>query len=120
MNVQSYADGIVSVTRKVPVTASTQYHFYARITSNTTGTVKLRISWYTSADALISNSDSATAGLTSDWEEYDLAATAPANAAKAQVSVVSPAGQTFTYVLDTLNFMRCNNPNMVGGCRNTY
>jgi len=120
MNVQSYADGIVSVARKLPVTASTPYHFYARITTNTSGNVKLRISWYTSTDALISNSDSTTVGLTSAWEEYDLRATAPANAAKAQVSVISPAGQTFSYVLDTLNFMQCNNPNTADGCRNTY
>jgi hypothetical protein len=117
MNVQSHADGFVSVTRRPSVTAGSTYRFFARITTNTSGNVKMRISWYNASNSLISNSDSGTIGLTSGWEEYDLTATAPSGAARAQLTVVSPSGQNFAYILDTLNFNLCNNPNLAGGCR---
>jgi hypothetical protein len=120
MNVQSYAEGVVSVTRRPAVTAGSAYKFYVRLTTGTTGNVKLRISWFNSANALLSTTDSAVFALSSAWDEYDVRGVAPAGAAKAQVGVVSPAGQTFSYVMDTLNLMNCNNPKLADGCRRTY
>jgi hypothetical protein len=120
MNVQSYAEGLVSVTRKPAVTAGSAYKFYARLTTATSGNVKLRISWLNASNAVVGTTDSAVFALNGNWDEYDVRGTAPAGATKASVGVVSPAGQTFTYVLDTLQLMNCNNPRLADGCRNAY
>ncbi|MET8145555.1 hypothetical protein ABZU32_35080 [Sphaerisporangium sp. NPDC005288] len=117
MNVQSYAEGAVSVTRKPAVTAGQRYKFFARLTTGTSGNVKLRLSWYNSSSGLISTSDSSTYSLTSGWQEYAVSAIAPTGAATVQLSVVSPAGQTFAYLLDSLQLNRCDNGRTTDGCR---
>ncbi|GAA3422565.1 hypothetical protein [Streptosporangium vulgare] len=117
MNVQSYADGVVSVTRKPAVTAGQTYKFFAKMTTATSGNVKLRLSWYDSSNALISTSDGPTTALTSTWTEYRHRATAPTGATGVQISVVSPAGQTFVYQLDALQLNHCNNGKTTDGCR---
>jgi hypothetical protein len=120
MNVQSYAEGVVSVTRRPTVTAGSAYKFFARISTATSGNVKLRISWFNSSNTLLSSTTSPVFAVNGWWDEYDVRAVAPAGAAKAQVSVVSPAGQTFAYVLDTLQLQKCDNPKTADGCRNSY
>ena len=118
MNVQSHAEGKVSVTRKPAVTAGTRYKLFARMTTATSGTVNLRLSWYNSSNTLLSNSDSALIALDANWPERSFSAVAPAGATSVQVSVVSPAGQTFAYALDSLQLNYCNNTgNTVDGCR---
>ncbi|GII81123.1 hypothetical protein Sru01_61050 [Sphaerisporangium rufum] len=117
MNVQSYADGVVSITRKPAVTAGQTYKFFAKMTTATSGNVKLRLSWYNSSNTLISSSDSAVNALTTGWAEYRHKATAPTGATSVQLSVVSPAGQTFTYQLDALQLNHCNNGKTTDGCR---
>ncbi|WP_213453250.1 hypothetical protein [Rhizomonospora bruguierae] len=118
MNVQSHAEGSVSVTRRPAVTAGTRYKFFTRLTADTSGTVKLRMSWFTSSNALISTSDGALITLDNTWPERSLTAVAPAGAVSVQLSVVSPAGQTFAYILDTQQFNYCNNTgNTSDGCR---
>ncbi|WP_204287206.1 hypothetical protein [Microbispora amethystogenes] len=117
MNVQSWSEGVLSLTRKPAVTAGQRYKFFARVTTATSGNVKLRLSWYNSSNALISNSDSSTYALNSNWQEYSVSAVAPSGAATAQLSVVSPSGQTFAYVLDSLQLNHCNNGKTTDGCR---
>ncbi|MEW9528635.1 hypothetical protein [Microbispora sp. NPDC049125] len=117
MNVQSYAEGLVSVTRRPPVTAGQRYKFFARLTTGTSGDVKLRLSWYNSSGSPISNSDSSTYSLSSGWNEYAVSAIAPAGAATVQLSVASPIGQTFAYLLDSLQLNQCNNGKTADGCR---
>ncbi|MEV0389508.1 hypothetical protein [Nonomuraea sp. NPDC050643] len=117
MNVQAHAEGLVSVSRRPPVTAGQRYKFFARLTTGTSGTVKLRLSWYNGSNTLISASDSAAYSLSAAWQEYSVSAIAPAGAATAQLSVVSPAGQTFAYVLDSLQLNHCNNGRTTDGCR---
>ncbi|MGC5015209.1 hypothetical protein ACLQ2R_30975 [Streptosporangium sp. DT93] len=117
MNVQSYADGFVSVTRRPAVTAGQRYKFFARLTTATSGNVKLRLSWYNSSNALLSTSDSSTHALSSSWQEYAVSAVAPAGAATVQLSVVSPSGQNFAYLLDSLQLNRCDNGRTADGCR---
>ncbi|GAB1822457.1 hypothetical protein [Herbidospora sp. RD11066] len=117
MNVQSWADAVVSVTRRPAVSPGQRYKFFARLTTGTSGTAKLRLSWYTASNALISHSDGALDALNSDWVEHDVSAVAPAGAASVQLSVVSPAGQTFSYVLDALQLNRCDYPGTPDGCR---
>ncbi|MEO3812012.1 hypothetical protein ABGB17_23695 [Sphaerisporangium sp. B11E5] len=117
MNVQSWADGLVSVTRKPAVTAGQRYKFFARLTTGTSGNVKLRMSWYNSSNTLISNSDSSLYALTTGWQEYSVSALAPTGATSVQLSVVSPSGQTFAYILDSLQLNHCNNGKTTDGCR---
>ncbi|MFB9247529.1 hypothetical protein ACFFWE_04775 [Sphaerisporangium melleum] len=117
MNVQSWSEGVLSLTRKPAVTAGQRYKFFARVTTATSGNVKLRLSWYNSSNVLISNSDSSTYALNSNWQEYSVSAVAPTGAATAQLSVVSPSGQTFAYVLDSLQLNHCNNGKTADGCR---
>ncbi|MET8140417.1 hypothetical protein ABZU32_08930 [Sphaerisporangium sp. NPDC005288] len=117
MNVQSWSEGILSLTRKPAVTAGQRYKFFARVTTATSGNVKLRLSWYNSSNAPISSSDSATYALNSNWQEYSVSAVAPTGAATAQLSVVSPSGQTFAYALDSLQLDHCDNGKTTDGCR---
>ncbi|GAA1276824.1 hypothetical protein GCM10009677_33350 [Sphaerisporangium rubeum] len=117
MNVQSHANGFVSVTRKPAVTAGQRYKFWAWLTTATSGNVRLRLSWYNSSGTLLSTSDSSLYGLTSSWAEYSVSAIAPANATSVQLSVMSPSGQTFAYRLDALQLNHCNNGKTTDGCR---
>ncbi|WP_066364139.1 hypothetical protein [Herbidospora mongoliensis] len=117
MNVQSWAEGSLSVTRKPAVTPGRRYKFFARLTTGTSGTVKLRLTWYNASNVPISTSDGPLGGLTSDWAEYNSTGVAPTGAATVQLSVVSPAGQTFVYVLDSLQLNRCDNTRTTDGCR---
>jgi hypothetical protein len=118
VNVQSHAEGTVFVTRRPTVTAANRYKFFARLHSTAGGTVRLRMSWYNSANALISHSDSAPIAVDTSWAERSFSAVAPAGATRVQVGVVSPAGQTFAYVLDSLQLNHCNNTgNTSDGCR---
>ncbi|MET8155690.1 hypothetical protein ABZT47_04910 [Sphaerisporangium sp. NPDC005289] len=117
MNVQSYAEGSVSVTRKPAVTAGQRYKFFAKLTTGTSGNVKLRLGWYNSSGTLISNSDGPVTALTTGWQEYSVSAVAPSGTATAQLSVVSPSGQNFAYVLDGLQLNQCNNGKTSDGCR---
>jgi hypothetical protein len=117
-NVQSYAEGVVSVTRQPAVTAGTRYKFFARLNTATSGNVKLRLSWYNASNALISNSDGPLIALDASWNERSYSAVAPTGATSVKVSVVSPSGQTFSYVLDSLQLNYCNNTaNTSDGCR---
>lgn len=118
VTVQSHGEGVVLVTRKPTVTAGTRYKFFARLNTSTSGNVKLRMSWYNSGNALISNSDSALIAVDSSWAERSFTAVAPTGATRVQVSVVSPAGQAFAYQLDSLQLNYCNNTaNTSDGCR---
>lgn len=108
MNVQSHAEGKVAITSRKAVTAGEEYKFFARIRSSDTGTVKLRLSWYDSGNTLISVSDSGTFGMATNWPERSFTAVAPTGATQVEASVVSPAGQTFTYQLDTLQLNHCD------------
>ncbi|GIH22789.1 hypothetical protein Aph01nite_10990 [Acrocarpospora phusangensis] len=118
MNVQAHAEGSVSVTRRPAVTAGQPYKFFARLTTNTAGNVKLRMAWYNASNTLISTTDSSTFALTSAWQEYSVSGTAPAGTAGVRLSVVSPAGQNFAYLLDSLQLNHCNNGRTASGCRN--
>ncbi|GAA3415622.1 hypothetical protein [Streptosporangium vulgare] len=69
------------------------------------------------SNTLISNSDSALSVLSSDWAEYNVSAIAPTSAATAQVSVITPAGQSFVYVSDSLQFNKFDNTQTADGCR---
>ncbi len=117
MNVQSHAAGFVSVNRKVPVTAGTRYQYYVRLATGTSGNLQLQLSWYNASNVLLSNSTSSSFALTTNWKEYAHSAVAPAGATQAMVRVVSPAGQTFSYVMDALQLMACNNGATTDGCR---
>ncbi|MEO3813137.1 hypothetical protein ABGB17_29395 [Sphaerisporangium sp. B11E5] len=117
MNVQSHANGFVSVTRKPAVTAGQRYKFFAWMTTSTSGNVRLRLSWYNSSNTLLSTTDSSLYGLTTSWAEYSVSALAPANATSVQLSVMSPSGQTFAYQLDALQLNHCNNGKTTDGCR---
>ncbi|WP_440065372.1 hypothetical protein [Streptosporangium sp. OZ121] len=117
VNVQSWAEGIVSVARRPQVTPGQRYKFFVRLTTATSGDVKLRLSWYNASNALISNSDGSLHALTSDWAEHNVSAIAPAGAATVQLSVVSPNGQSFAYVVDGLQLNRCDNTRTADGCR---
>jgi hypothetical protein len=118
VNVQSHAEATVSVTRRPTVTAGTRYKFFARLYTATAGTVKLRMSWYNSANALIAHSDSAPIAVDTSWAERSFSAVAPTGATRVQVGVVSPSGQTFAYQLDSLQLNYCNNTaNTSDGCR---
>ncbi|WP_380844724.1 hypothetical protein [Sphaerisporangium dianthi] len=117
MNVQSHAEGLVSVTRKPSVTAGQRYKFFARLTTGTSGNVKLRLSWYNSSNTLLSSTDGPLNALTSSWQEYAVSALAPTGATSVQLSVVSPSGQTFAYLLDSLQLNHCNNGKTTDGCR---
>jgi hypothetical protein len=118
MNVQSFAEGYVSVTRKPPVTAGTRYKFFAMMTTSTSGNVKLRMSWYNSSNTLLSTSDSSTIALTTSWDEYAVSAIAPTGATQVQLTVVSPTAQTFVYQLDSLQLDACTNGGVTtDGCR---
>lgn len=108
MNVQPYAEGKVAITDRKPVTAGEQYKFFARIRSSDTGVVKLRLSWYDASNTLIGTSDSSTFGMATDWPERSFTAVAPTGATQVEASVVSPAGQSFSYQLDTLQLNHCN------------
>ncbi|MDH2424319.1 hypothetical protein [Sphaerisporangium sp. TRM90804] len=118
MNVQSHAEGFVSITRKPAVTAGQRYKFFARLTTGTSGNVKLRLSWYNGSNSLISTSDSSLYALTSSWQEYNVSAIAPSGTATVQLSVVSPSGQNFSYLTDSWQLNHCNNTgNTPDGCR---
>ncbi|WP_162907593.1 hypothetical protein [Allorhizocola rhizosphaerae] len=117
VNVQSHAEGVVSVTRKPSVTPGTRYRFFSRLTTNTSGSVKLRLSWYNSSNTPLSTNDSSTFALDSVWREYSVSAVAPAGAATVQISVVSPSGQNFAYFLDSLQLNQCTNGVTSDGCR---
>lgn len=117
MNVQSHGESVVAVTRKPAVTAGQKYRLFTYMTTNTSGNVKLRMAWYNSSNSLISTTDGALIGLGTTWQEYTLTATAPAGAASVQVQVVSPSGQNFAYLLDSLTLNHCNSPNTPEGCR---
>ncbi|GII67225.1 hypothetical protein Skr01_73100 [Sphaerisporangium krabiense] len=117
VNVQSWADGILSVTRKPAVTAGQRYKFFARLTTATSGNVKLRLSWYNSSNTLLSTTNSSTFALTTGWQEYNVSALAPTGAATVQLSVVSPSGQSFAYLADSLQLNQCNNGQTTDGCR---
>ncbi|WP_204038120.1 hypothetical protein [Micromonospora qiuiae] len=115
MNVQPHAEGKVSVTSKKAVTAGQSYKFYARLRSASAGNVKLRLSWYNASNTWLSDNDSGLFPMATDWPERTLGpVTAPAGATQVQLSVVSPAGQAFSYQLDSLQLMRCN-PNCRAG-----
>jgi len=117
VNVQSHAEGTVFVTRRPTVTAGHRYKLFGRLYA-TSGTVRLRMSWYNASNALISHSDSAPIAVDTSWAERSFSAVAPAGATKVQVGVVSPAGQSFAYVLDSLQLNHCDNTaNTSDGCR---
>ncbi|MFC6081336.1 hypothetical protein [Sphaerisporangium aureirubrum] len=117
MNVQSYADGFVSLTRRPPVTAGQRYKFFARATTGTSGNVRLRMSWYNSSGTLLSSTDSSLIALNSGWQEYSVSGLAPTGATTVQLSVMTPSGQTFAYLLDSLQLNHCNNGKTTDGCR---
>ena len=117
MNVDAWSEGTVSVTRKVPVTAAARYQFYAYLATATAGNVRLRLTWYNSAGTLISDSTGPVIALPQGWREYAHQAVAPAGAASVMVRVVSPAGQTFAYTVDSLQLMKCDNGVTPDGCR---
>lgn len=107
--VQSWSEGKVSVTSKKSVTAGQSYQPYARIRSDSAGQVRFRLSWYNSSGTLINNSDSDLIGMATDWPERTSSPKqAPSGATQVQLSVVSPAGQNFSYQLDSLQLMHCN------------
>lgn len=108
-NVQSHAEGKVSVTARKAVTAGQSYKFYARIRSASVGQVKLRLSWYNSSGTWLSDSDSGLFSMATDWPERTWnPVQAPVGATQVELSVVSPAGQNFSYQLDSLQLMHCN------------
>lgn len=108
-NVQSHAEGKVSVTARKSVTAGQYYRFYARIRSASVGSVKLRLSWYNGSGGWIGDSDSGLFSMATDWPERTWnPVQAPPGATQVQLSVVSPTGQNFSYQLDSLQLMHCN------------
>ncbi len=117
MNVQSWAEGVLSVTRRPAVTPGLRYKFFARLTTTGSGSVRLRLTWYSASGVALSSSDGTLSALTPDWAEYNVSAVAPAGAARVQASVVSPAGQSFAYTLDALQLNRCDNGRTPDGCR---
>lgn len=117
MNVLSWAEGSVSLTRNVPVSSGARYQFYAYLATTTAGNVQLQLSWYNASGGLISNSTGPLVGLPTSWTEYAHQAVAPTGATSVVVRVLSPAGQTFSYTMDSLQLMQCNNGVMPDGCR---
>jgi hypothetical protein len=115
----SGSDAVLSVTRRPAVTTGTRYRFFSRLTTNTAGTVKLRLTWFNSSGSQLSSTDSALIALDPTWREYSVSGVAPSGAATVRVSVVAPPGQSFAYLLDSLQLNACTNGVTSDGCRLT-
>jgi hypothetical protein len=117
MNVQSHAEGVVSVIRRPAVTPGTRYKFFHPADHEHVGR-------RAAAAGLVRRLRDAGLhlGRLRDLARLDLAGVlvrcrGSAGAIQVQLSVVSPAGQNFAYVLDSLQLNECLSPMTPDGCR---
>ena len=95
----------------IAVTGGEVYTVFARLLSATvTKQVRLRIYWWTSAGNVAASTASTSGSavtLSTSWQEAQLTATAPSNAAFASLAVLPVSGDfvsSDTYAVDTLGF----------------
>ncbi|MEV4756942.1 hypothetical protein AB0J86_17765 [Micromonospora sp. NPDC049559] len=103
----SAASGTV-ITRRPDVTAGQTYKYLVRLRADTAGTVRLRLNWYNSANTLVSSSQSADIGVTTNWLEWRLTAAAPAGATRVEAAVIAPVQTSFTFNADSFQLNHCN------------
>lgn len=96
------------LSRRPEISGGQTYKLFARLRADTPGTLRLRLSWYDSANNLLTSSQSESITATTNWLEWRLTATAPASATQVEVGVVAPPQAAFTFHADTFQLNHCN------------
>ncbi|WP_229402914.1 hypothetical protein [Micromonospora okii] len=114
-----FSSSSISLTNRPAVTAGNTYKLFTRLRANAAVTTQLQLAWYNSGGTLLSTSSGTASTLASNWLEYRLTATAPANATSVRVTLAVPNQSTtgnYAINIDSFQLNNCT-ANTGGNCR---